>query len=79
MVKQEIKKLVVEQIIAMWQNNILNENGFEEFVGWLEDGEVFTYDASLTKKDIEEIMDFVHRIQNRVDDLSWILSTDRED
>ena len=76
--KLEIRKLVVEQIIAMWQNNILNENGFEEFVGWLEDGDVF-FNMWMSDEDINEIMEFVHRIQNQVDELTWLLSTDRED
>jgi len=41
MTKQEIKNAVTQQIINMLENDILNENGGESFVGWLEDGEVF--------------------------------------
>ena len=41
MTKQEIKNAVTQQIINMLENDILNENGGESFVGWLEEGEVF--------------------------------------
>ncbi len=37
---EDIKK-VIEQIIAMFNNNVLNDNGLETFEGWCEDGEVF--------------------------------------
>ena len=35
------RKAVVEQVIAMLDNNVLADNGFEQFSGWCEDGEVF--------------------------------------
>ena len=41
MTKQEIKNAVTQQIINMLENDILNANGGESFVGWLEEGEVF--------------------------------------
>lgn len=35
------RQAVVEQIVAMFENNILQENGPEQFTGWCEDGDVF--------------------------------------
>ena len=75
---KKIKKIIAEQIGNMWENNILHENGFEGIVGWLEDGDVFI-NAGYTEEETEEIMAVVRRIQDRVDDLSWILATEKED
>ena len=76
--KKEINKIITEQIIGMWENNILHENGFEEIVGWLEDGDALI-NAGYTEEETEQIMAVVRRIQNRVDDLSWILDTTKYD
>lgn len=76
--KKEIKRIIAEQIIFMWENNILHDNGFEGIVGWLEDGDLLIQ-SGYTKEVTEEIMEFVRRIQDRVDDLSWILATEKED
>ena len=70
--RKEINKIITEQIIGMWENNILHENGFEGIVGWLEDGDALI-NAGYTEEETEQIMAVVRRIQNRVDDLSWIL------
>ena len=75
MTHKEIKKAIAEQIIGMWENNILRENGYEGIVGWTEDGDVFI-NAGYTEEETNEIMEVVKRIQDRVDDLSWILATD---
>ena len=72
--KKEINKIITEQIIGMWENNILHENGYEGIVGWLEDGDALI-NAGYTEEETEQIMAVVRRIQNRVDDLSWILDT----
>lgn len=37
----EMKKAVAGQIVAMLENDVINENGFESFTTWCEDGEVF--------------------------------------
>lgn len=76
--KKEIKRIIAEQIINMWENNILHENGFEGIVGWLEDGDLFIQ-AGYDEEETNEIMEVVKRIQDRVDDLSWILATEKED
>lgn len=39
-------KNVVSQIINMLSNNIINNNGFEHFDGWCENGEVFDYNVN---------------------------------
>lgn len=75
---KEIKRIIAEQIIFMWENNILHDNGFEGIVGWLEDGDLLIQ-SGYTKEVTEEIMEFVRRIQDRVDDLSWILAPEKED
>ena len=41
MTDTEIKIAVAEQIINMLENDIINKNGGESFLGWLGDGEVF--------------------------------------
>jgi hypothetical protein len=76
--KKEIKRIIAEQIINMWENNILYDNGFEGIVGWLEDGDLFIQ-AGYDEEETNEIMEVVKRIQDRVDDLSWILATEKED
>ena len=76
--KKEIKKIIAEQIGNMWENNILHENGYEGIVGWLEDGDALI-NAGCTEEETNEIMEVVRRIQDRVDDLSWILATENED
>jgi len=35
------RQAVAEQIVAMFQNNILQNNGPEQFSGWCEDGAIF--------------------------------------
>lgn len=76
--RKEIKRIIAEQIINMWENNILHDNGFEGIVGWLEDGDLFIQ-AGYDEEETNEIMEVVKRIQDRVDDLSWILATEKED
>ena len=78
MTNKEIKKIIAEQIGNMWENNILRENGFEGIVGWLEDGDALI-NAGYTEEETEQIMGVVKHIQDRVDDLSWILATEKED
>lgn len=37
----EIRKAVARQVMAMLENDVINENGWEPFEGWCSDGEVF--------------------------------------
>ncbi len=40
-IQQVAVKMVTEQIIAMFTNNVINNCGIEHFEGWCEDGDVF--------------------------------------
>lgn len=62
----EIKKELVRQIIAMLDNNILNENGVEMFEGWLEDGDVF-FNNGWSEEDIQEAMYYAKRVSAALD------------
>ena len=80
MVKKEIKKVVCEQIMNMWDNNILREWNFETINGWLEDGDVFANaDTHYTEEEIEEIMLFVYHIAPLIDELSWKLAPENDE
>lgn len=39
--KKKIALAVVEQFLNMIQNDVVEDNRFESFMGWLADGEVF--------------------------------------
>ena len=39
--KRAALEAVVSQMVAMYENNVLGENGNETFAGWCEDGAVF--------------------------------------
>lgn len=69
---KEIKKALVGQIIAMLDNNILNENGVEMFEGWLEDGDVF-FNQGWDEKDIEEAMFYARKVSGALDEINNIL------
>lgn len=69
---KEIKKAVVRQIIAMLDNNILNEYGVEMFEGWLEDGDVF-FNQGLDERDIEEAMFYARKVSGALDEINNIL------
>lgn len=68
----EIKKKVVEQIIAMLDNNILNEWGIEHFIGWLEDGIVFL-NMGMSVEDTEKAMEYARKVADHLDAISEIL------
>ena len=74
MTNKEIKNAVTQQIINMLENDILNENGGESFVGWLEDGEVFRLNGmneyevsvalSLAKSINDEVTSMVYNLEH---------------
>lgn len=68
----EIKKELVRQIIAMLDNNILNENGVEMFEGWLEDGDVF-FNQGWSEADIKEAMFYARRVSAALDVINYTL------
>lgn len=76
---KEIKQAVAEQIIAMIDNNILNENGPEQFQGWCDRGEVFEYsqfnDGSCNSKQfVSGCTELMLEISPIVDQLTALLS-----
>lgn len=77
--KNEIKRIVAEQICNMIDNNIVRGFGNESFVGWLEDGDVFfNGDTPFSEQDVNEIMAFVRGISDMVDDLTWKLDPEND-
>lgn len=72
MTKQEIKNAVTQQIINMLENDILNENGGESFVGWLEDGEVFRLNG-MTEYEVAVAMNLAKYINDEVTSMVYFL------
>lgn len=65
MTNKEIRNAVTQQIINMLENDILNENGGECFVGWLEDGEVFRLNG-MTEYEVAVAMSLAKSINDEV-------------
>jgi hypothetical protein len=65
MTNKEIRNAVTQQIINMLENDILNENGGESFVGWLEDGEVFRLNG-MTEYEVAVAMSLAKSINDEV-------------
>lgn len=76
--KKQIKKIVAEQIIGMIENNVLRENGFEQFVGWLEDGEVF-FNNCMPDEEIEYAMKVARKISDMPFDAAMYYLCNDED
>lgn len=79
MYSKKAKMMVAEQIVGMIENNVLNENGGESFIGWLEDGDVFFNADCYTDEEIDEAMRLAHEITDLVDELSWKIAPENED
>ena len=78
MYSKKTKIMVAEQIVGMIENNVLNENGGESFIGWLEDGDVFYNADCYTDEEINEAMKLAHEITPLVDELSWKIAPEIE-
>ena len=78
MYSKKAKIMVAEQIVGMIENNVLNENGGESFIGWLEDGDVFFNADCYTDEEINEAMKLAHEIAPLVDELSWKIAPEIE-
>ena len=68
--KQKIALAVVEQFMNMIQNDVIEDNGFESFMGWLADGEIFEQDG-MSNKDIEAAMKLAKEFADDIDALHW--------
>lgn len=69
-IKKNIFKAVVEQFLNMIQNDIVEGNGFESFIGWLEDGEVFRLNG-MNEEDVELAMEYARELADDIDNLHW--------
>lgn len=72
MTNTEIRNAVAQQIINMLENDILNENGGESFVGWLGDGEVFRLHG-MNEYDIAVAMNLAKSIDDEVTSMVFYL------
>ena len=66
---KEVRQAVAEQLINMIENNIIEENGGESFVGWCQDGEVFELQG-LKQENVAKCMALVEKIAPMVDDIT---------
>ena len=73
MYSKKAKIMIAEQIIGMIENNVLNENGGESFIGWL----FFNVDC-YTEEEIEEAMKLAYEIAPLVDELSWKIAPEND-
>lgn len=78
MYSKKAKIMVAEQIVGMIENNVLNENGGESFIGWLENGDVFYNADCYTDEEIDEAMKLAHEVTHLVDELSWKIAPEIE-
>ena len=72
MTNAEIRNEVTQQIINMLENDILNENGGESFVGWLEDGEVFRLNG-MNEYEVAVAMSLAKSINDEVTSMVYFL------
>lgn len=72
MTNTEIRNAVAQQIINMLENDILNENGGESFVGWLGDGEVFRLNG-MNECDVCAAMNLAKSIDDEVTSMVFYL------
>lgn len=63
----KVTKMVVSQVINMWENNVISDNGCEGFVGWCEDGDVFEG----TDAEIEQATALMKEVADKVDELTY--------
>ncbi len=56
---------VTGQVINMLENNVIEDNGVESFIGWCEDGDVFD------EKNYEECVALMRKVAPLVDELTY--------
>lgn len=67
-------KMVCNQVMAMYDNNIWGGCGCEGFEGWCEDGAVFQGDFEgefPSEQDTEQAIELMHEVAPLVDDLTY--------
>lgn len=60
---------VVEQIVNMFDNNVVGNNGSECFEGWCEDGDVFENPTDAQIKIMKRLSPFVDSLSNEIERL----------
>ena len=65
---------VAEMIIGQLENNVLQDNGFESFERWCDDGEVFENFPDLSKNGREIAVSIMHAIAPHVDQIGMQLN-----
>lgn len=67
---------VAEMIIGQLENNVLQENGFESFEGWCDNGEVFENFPDLSENGRKIAVSIMHTIAPDVDQIGMQLNMD---
>lgn len=67
---------VAEMIIGQLENNVLQENGFESFETWCDNGEVFENFPDLDENEREKAVSIMHTIAPDVDQIGFQLNMD---
>ena len=78
MTDTEIKIAVAQQIINMLENDIIEENGGESFLGWLGDGEVFRLNG-MSEEDTLRAVNLAKSIDDEVTFIVFTLEKYDED
>ena len=64
MANNDVKK-VVGVLIDMLENNVINDNGIETFMGWCEDGD--TFDNEEQVKIMNQLAPYVDALSNQIE------------
>lgn len=80
MKRNEKIKAITEQVINMYDNNVLGDNGAECFESWCADGEVFINNG-YTDQEADEIMELVKDMAPTIDELTfkWLNTDDLQE
>lgn len=70
---KKIALAVVGQFLNMIQNDVVEGNRFESFIGWLADGEVFETNG-MSDEEIEIAMKYAEEVADDIDALHWKLA-----
>ena len=71
MYSHKVMCLVLGQIINMYENNVFRRNGNESFVGWCENGDVFYQNPELTEEEVNDCIELMNKVADKVDDLTF--------
>ena len=67
---KKVKQMVAGQIVTMLVNNVLNGNGTEKFMNWIEDGDAFSNAEVYTDKEVADATALCKEIAKSVDTIS---------